>query len=98
MSDKIKHINRKIKIPQIRLWLIWFFLFVFPSILALVGLEQFHKKYAYFERTDLIHKAFENIKKYNEEIVPENFLENQIEEIQNLDSTLPFENLKNEIS
>ena len=97
MSDKIKHINRKIKIPQIRLWLIWFFLFVFPSILALVGLEQFHKKYAYFERTDLIHKAFENIKKYNEEIVPENFLENQIEKIQNLDSTLPFENLKNEI-
>ena len=97
MSDKIKHIKRKIKIPQIRLWIIWFFLFVFPSILALVGFEYFSKKYAYFERTDLIHKAFEDIKKYNETIVPENFLEEQIKNIQKLDSSLPFEILKSEI-
>ena len=63
MSDKIKQIKRKTKIPQIRLWLIWLFLFVFPCIMALVGFEIYCKKNAYFVRTDLIHKAYEDIKK-----------------------------------
>ena len=97
MSDKIKHIKRKIKIPQIRLWLVWFFLFVVPSIMALVGFEQFCKRSYYFVRTDLIYKAFEDIRKYNETIAPERFLEEQIKELQSLDSSLPYEKLKNEI-
>ena len=97
MSDKVKHINRKIKIPKIRLWLIWFFLFVFPCIMALVGFEYFYRKNAYFEKTDLIYKAFEDIKKYNQIIPPENFLEEQLKEIQKLDTSLSFEKLKEEI-
>ena len=97
MSDKLKQIKRKIKIPQIRLWLIWVFLFLFPCIMALVGFEIFCKKNAYFVRTDLIHKAYEDIKKYNNIITPENYLEEQIKEIQKLDATLPLERLKNEL-
>ena len=97
MSNKIKQIKRKIKIPQIKLWLVWFFLFVFPCIMALIGYEQFCEKNSYFVRTDLIYKAFEDIRKYNETIAPERFLEDQIKEIQKLDSTLPFEKLKYEI-
>lgn len=97
MSDKIKQIKRKIKIPQIRLWLVWLFLFVFPCIMALIGYEQFCEKYAYFARTDLIYKAFEDIREYKETIAPEIFFETQIKEIQKLNSTLPFEKLKYEI-
>ena len=97
MSDKIKHIKRNIKIPKVRLWFIWFFLFVFPCIIALFGFEIFSKKYAYFFKTDLINKAFENINKYNETIIPENFLEKQLKAIQSLNTSLPFEILKNEI-
>ena len=97
MLDKVKHIKRKIKIPKLRLWFIWFFLFVLPCIFALVGFEYFYNKKAFFEKTDLIYKAFEDIKKYNEIIAPENFLEDQIDEIKKLDASLPLEILKQEI-
>ena len=97
MLDKVKHIKRKIKIPKLRLWFIWFFLFVLPCIFALVGFEYFYNKKAFFEKTDLIYKAFEDIKKYNEIIAPENFLEEQIDEIKKLDASLPLEILKQEI-
>ena len=97
MLDKVKHIKRKIKIPKLRLWFIWFFLFVLPCIMSLVGFEYFYKKRAFFEKTDLIYKAFEDIKKYNEIIAPENFLEEQIDEIKKLDASLPLEILKQEI-
>ena len=82
MSDnKQKQITERIEIPKLRLWLIWFMLFVFPSIAVIVGFKSFSNKYRYFGKTDLISDSFERIKEYDRKIVPETFLENQLKRI-----------------
>ena len=96
-ENKPIKIRRKVEIPKIRLWLIWLLLFVFPSIIASIGFDIFSKEYAYFARTDLISEAYENIRKYNESIVPENFLESQLKEIQDLDTSKTINELKSNI-
>lgn len=98
MSDnKQKQITERIEIPKLRLWLIWFMLFVFPSIAVIVGFKSFSNKYRYFGQTDLISDSFERIKEYDRKIVPETFLENQLKRIRNLDTNQSAKLIKEKI-
>lgn len=90
-------IKQKVDIPKIRLWGIWLFMFVFPSIFTLICYEQLAKEYAYFARTDLIAESFEDIKNYNKIIAPKNFLNEQIKEAQNLEFSSNYNVLKADI-
>jgi class 3 adenylate cyclase len=96
MSDN-KQITDKIELPKFRLWLIWFMLFVFPSIAAIVGFKSFSNKYSFFGQTDLISNSFERIKEYDRKIVPETFLENQLKIIRNFDTNQSAQFLKENI-
>lgn len=96
MSDN-KQITDKIELPKFRLWLIWFMLFVFPSIAAIVGFKSFSNKYSFFGQTDLIANSFERIKEYDRKIVPETFLENQLKIIRNFDTNQSAQFLKENI-
>ena len=98
MSENKKlQINKKIEIPLIRLWLIWSLLFVFPSILSIYGFEKFSKEFIFFAKTDLISKGFDEIKNYNEATTIENFLEEQLSQIQKLNIDTTKEELKGKI-
>ncbi|MBP5468150.1 MAG: hypothetical protein J6Z11_02775, partial [Candidatus Riflebacteria bacterium] len=98
MSDnKVIIIREKIEIPKLRLWLIWLLLFVFPSLATIICFHYLSKEYKYFVNTDLIYEGFEKIKKYNDLIVPENYIENQQSIIHNLDTTTSSEMLKEQI-
>ena len=98
MSDnKTTRINEKIEIPQKELWLIWLLLFVFPSIATIIGFNSFCSRYRYFEKTDLISKAYERIKEYKNKTVPENYLEEQLSQIKKLNVNQPLPKLKNNI-
>ena len=96
-ENKAIKINEKIEIPKLRLWLIWLLLFVFPSIASILCFNYLSKEYKYFVNTDLIYEGFEKIKKYNDLIVPENYIENQQSIIQNLNTNISPEKLKEQI-
>ena len=98
MSEiKQKQIIEKIELPKLRLWLIWFMLFVFPSIVAIIGFKSFSNKYKYFEKTSLISNGFEQIKEFDRKIVPETFIENQLKTIRSFDANNSAQHLKGEI-
>lgn len=98
MSDKkALIIRKKIEISKPLLWLTWAVLFVFPSILAIVGFYYFKEEYIYFSKTDLINQAFDKIKTYNEIIAPESFLQERIKEIKKLTPNQSLEKLKADI-
>ena len=98
MSEiKQKQITERIEIPKMRLWLIWFMLFVVPSVTAIIGFKRFSYKYKYFEKTELLSNGFERIKEYDRKIVPETFLENQLKTIRNIDANHSAQYLKEEI-
>ena len=97
-ENKTNKIKEKIKIPLLRLWLIWFFLFVFPTIATIIGFKNYNNKYLYFSKTDLIAESFERIKEYNTQIVPENFMEEQLKTIRKFSlNNISAQELKNNI-
>ena len=97
MSDKSLQIDKKIEIPKLRLWLIWLFLFVLPSIASIIGFKYYSKEYLYFADTNLTAYAFETIRRYNTSIVPENFMEEQVNKLKKLNKEISHEELKKEI-
>ena len=96
-KNNINQINERIEIPKLKLWLIWFFLFVIPSLGTIIGFKYYSKEYSYFTNTDLIASAFETIRRYNSSIIPENFIEEQINILKHLNSNISHEELKKEI-
>ena len=96
-ANKTTIIKEKIEIPRFRLWIIWLLLFVFPSFITIIAFNSFNEKYKYFSKTDLIANSFEEIKRYNFLIVPENFMEEQLNKVKRLNATLPAKDLKNKI-
>ena len=97
LDNKKNQITEKIEISKLRLWLIWFLLFVFPSIVALIGFRSFSNKYKFFEETNYISKSFERIKEYNIKIIPENFIEEKLKKVRELNTKQSAENLKIQI-
>ena len=87
-------ITEKVEVSKPLLWLIWLFLFVLPSVLAITGFNYFRQEYIYFSKTDLINQAFNRIRAYNELIVPENFLGERIKEIEKINPNQQSDVLK----
>ena len=96
-ANNTNQINKKIEIPKLKLWLIWLSLFVLPSLATVIGFKYYSKEYLYFNDTDLTTSAFETIRRYNSSIIPENFMEEQIDRIKHLDSNNSIEALKDQI-
>ena len=96
-ENKALKISKKIEISKPLLWLIWFFLFILPSALAIVGFNYFKDEYLYFSQSDLINLAFNNIRAYNEAIVPEAFLEERIKELKEINPSQSLDSLKKQI-
>ena len=96
-ENKAIIIERKIEFSKLRLWLIWLLLFVFPSITAIATFNYIKNEYYYFAQTEQINKAFNDIKKYNDLIAPESFMEEQIKEINKLNTNKEQNKLKKEI-
>ncbi len=96
-ENNTNQINKKIEIPKLRLWLIWLFLFVIPVLASVVVFNYYTQEYYYFTNTNLISTSFETIRRYNASVIPENFIEERINIIKELDSTLSYKNLKKEI-
>lgn len=98
MSDnKNNQINKKVDIPKIRLWVIWLFLFVVPPLASVIAFNFFTQEYYYFTNTDLISTGFETIRRYNTSIIPENFMDEQINYLKRLDPNSSPEQLKDQI-
>ena len=97
LENKAIILKDKVEIPKLQLWLIWLLLFVFPTLVTIIVFDYFGKEYKYFANTDLIYKGFEDIKKYNDLIVPEKFIEEQQTKIKALDTNLSPEDLKKQI-
>ena len=96
-ANNTNQIKKQIEIPKLKLWLIWLFLFVLPSLATVIGFKYYSKEYSYFTDTDLTTSAFETIRRYNTSIIPENFMEEQISKIKLLDSNCSPEALKDQI-
>jgi class 3 adenylate cyclase len=96
-KNNTTEINEQIEIPKLRLWLIWLFLFVLPSLATVNGFKYYSKEYSYFTDTDLIASAFEIIRRYNHSIIPENFMEDQIKKLKKLNLNISHEEMKKEI-
>jgi hypothetical protein len=96
-NNNTTKIKEKIEIPKVRLWLIWLLLFVFPSLATILGFNSFSNRYRYFEKTDLITRAFEKIKEYKSKTVPENFLEEQLSQTKKINLNQPLQELKKHI-
>ena len=96
-ENKALRITKKVEISKPVLWLIWLFLFVLPSVLAITGFNYFRQEYIYFSKTDLINQAFNRIRAYNEQIVPESFLKERIKEIEKINPNQQSEVLKSNI-
>ena len=96
-ENKVLKISKKIEVSKPLLWLIWVFLFVFPSALAISGFNYFKEEYLYFSKSDLITQAFNNIRAYNELIAPEEFLEDRIKETKKINPNQSLESLKAQI-
>ncbi len=97
LKNNTTEINEKIEIPKLRLWLIWLFLFVLPSLATVMGFKYYSEEYSYFTNTDLTASAFETIRKYNSSIIPENFMEEQLKKLKHLNLNISHEELKKEI-
>ncbi len=96
-ENNTNQINKKIEIPKLRLWLIWLFLFVIPVLASVVVFNYYTQEYYYFTNTNLISTSFETIRRYNASVIPENFMEQRINIIRQLDSTLSYKDLNKEI-
>ena len=98
MSDnKTTQINEKIEIPKMKLWSVWFFLFVLPTVIAIISFNYFKEEYLYFQETKILFESYEKVKNYNEIIIPETFLESQLTNIKKLKTDLSAKELKEQI-
>ena len=97
-QNNTNQINKRIVIPRLKLWLIWLFLFVFPLLSSFVGFKYYYKEDSYFTNTDLTSVAFEEIRRYNSSIIPENFMEEQVNKVlKRLEPSISHEEMKSKI-